>query len=185
MRSALFRRLARDETGVSAVEFALIAPVMILFYAGMVDLCQGYMAYRRTSQVAATVADMTAQSRSVTAADLDKIFDVGPALMAPFKRATMEQRVASVQRETATKYKLNWSRSWAADGGGGGALTGPLDIAGAKIPADLLPVGSSVIVAEAHYRYESPFKQFLPSVAFTRRAYLNPREANVIPCTGC
>ena len=83
MRRSLMRRLARDETGVSAVEFALIAPVMILFYAGMVDLCQGYMAVRRTSHVAASVADLTAQSRDITKADIDKVlnFEVPDSLL--------------------------------------------------------------------------------------------------------
>jgi Flp pilus assembly protein TadG len=59
--------LAGDVRGVSAVEFALIAPVMILFYAGMVDLCQGYMALKRTSHASA-VADLASQSRSMTKA---------------------------------------------------------------------------------------------------------------------
>ncbi|KAK0342675.1 hypothetical protein LTR94_021434 [Friedmanniomyces endolithicus] len=92
-------QLARDETGVSAVEFALIAPVMILFYAGMVDLCQGYMAVRRTSHVAASVADLTAQSRDITKADIDNVFLVGPSIMAPFAPASLEQRLGGLGRE--------------------------------------------------------------------------------------
>ncbi|MEC7795788.1 MAG: TadE/TadG family type IV pilus assembly protein [Pseudomonadota bacterium] len=184
MRRSLIRRLARDETGVSAVEFALIAPVMILFYAGMVDLCQGYMAVRRTSHVAASVADLTAQSRDITKADIDNVFLVGPSIMAPFAPASLEQRVSSVSRDTTTKYTVNWSRSWAASGGSG-ALSGRLTVADADIPADLLPVGSSIIIAEARYTYASPFQRFLPSASFTRRAYLNPREVTQIACTDC
>ena len=184
MRRSLIRRLARDETGVSAVEFALIAPVMILFYAGMVDLCQGYMAVRRTSQTAASVADMISQSHQITKADINNVFLVGPSIMAPFASTSLEQRVSSVSRDTTTKYTVNWSRSWTASGAGG-ALSGALSVADAAIPADLLPVGSSIIIAEARYTYASPFQRFLPSITFTRRAYLNPREAVLIPCSDC
>ena len=82
MSRSLIRRLAGDESGVSAVEFALIAPVMLLFYAGMVDLCQGYMALKRTSHAASAVADLVSQSRTITKADINSIFEVGPAIMA-------------------------------------------------------------------------------------------------------
>lgn len=186
MSRSLIRRLAGDESGVSAVEFALIAPVMLLFYAGMVDLCQGYMALKRTSHAASAVADLVSQSRTITKADINSIFEVGPAIMAPFASTSMEQRISSVTRVSANKYTLNWSRSWTPDGGAGTKMNKPLVIAAAGIPADMFPAdGDSIIVAEAYYKYSSPFQQFLPAAEFTRRAYLNPREATVITCSDC
>ena len=35
MSPRMLRRLFRDERGVSAVEFAMIAPIMIFFYFGL------------------------------------------------------------------------------------------------------------------------------------------------------
>ncbi|WAC60481.1 TadE/TadG family type IV pilus assembly protein [Brevundimonas sp. SL130] len=177
----LLRRLAGDERGVSAVEFALIAPVMILFYAGLVDLCQGYMALKRTSHVAATVADLASQSTALTATDVDNIFDAGPDIMAPFNSTALEQRISSVTRVSSSTYKVDWSRSSKSTG----ALSGDLTVAGAKVPADLLADGESVIIAEAAYTYASPFQQFLPEFRFERRALLEPRRTAVITCSTC
>ncbi|MFN6980582.1 MAG: TadE/TadG family type IV pilus assembly protein [Brevundimonas sp.] len=186
MIRSFIRRLARDERGVSAVEFALIAPMMFVFYAAMADLCQGYMAFRRVSHSASAVADLVSQSRTITKADIDNVFEVGPLLLSPFAPASMEQRVGSVTRVTDTQYRLDWSRTWAAPGTTKRTLNAPLDIAGAEIPPALLPVdGASVIVAETAYIYKSPYQSFLPQVKFLRRAYLNPREATVIPCADC
>jgi Flp pilus assembly protein TadG len=186
MIRSFIRRLARDERGVSAVEFALIAPIMFVFYAAMADLCQGYMAFRRVSHTASAVADLVSQSRTITKGDIDNIFDVGPLILSPFAPASMEQRVASVTRVTSTKYQLDWSRSWAAPGTADRTLNAPLDIAGAEIPPALLTAdGASIIVSETAYTYKSPFQAFLPEVKFLRRAYLAPREATVIPCSDC
>lgn len=180
MRRSLFRRLAGDVRGVSAVEFALIAPVMILFYAGLVDLCQGYMALKRTNHVAATVADLVSQSAVLTPAQINKIFDVGPVLMTPFASSALEQRVSSVTRSTSTQYKIDWSRSTVASGD----LSGSLPVASANVPTGMLDVGESVIIAETAYTYQSPFQQFLPLIRFKRRALLEPRGTSVA-CPTC
>ena len=99
----------------------------------------------------------------------NSIFEVGPAIMAPFASTSMEQRISSVTRVSANKYTLNWSRSWTPDGGAGTKMNKPLVIADAGIPADMFPAnGDSIIVAEAYYKYSSPFQQFLPAAAGAR-----------------
>ena len=60
----------RDERGVSAVEFALLAPFMIALYLGSVQLTLGLTADRKVSQVANSVADLVTQDDFVTDADL-------------------------------------------------------------------------------------------------------------------
>ncbi|MBP8248028.1 MAG: pilus assembly protein, partial [Phenylobacterium sp.] len=68
------RRFRDDREGVSAVEFALIAPIMILFYFGMAEICQGFMAQKRTQHVASTIADLVAQRETISTATLTDIF---------------------------------------------------------------------------------------------------------------
>lgn len=177
----LIRRLAGDVRGVSAVEFALIAPVMILFYAGLVDLSQAYMALKRTNHVAAVTADLASQSTVLTSTEVDGIFKAGIDIMAPFASASLEQRVSSVTRVSSSTYKVDWSRSSRTTG----ALSGDLPVANAKAPADMLANGESVIIAEAAYTYSSPFQQFLPVIRFQRRAILEPRGTGVIACPTC
>ena len=172
------RRLARDTRGVAAVEFAFLAPILILFYFSMVEYCQGYMALKRTGHVASMVADLVSQSDTVTKTQLTDTFAIGGLIMRPFSSAILTQRVSSVTRVNAATYRVDWSV--------GRGIPTKLTVADAKIPPDMLAAGESVIIAEANYDYSSPFDLVAPYVTrFERMAYLRPRTVDVIACTGC
>lgn len=173
----LIRRLARDERGISAVEFALLAPVLIAFYLGMSEFCQGYMAQKRMGHAASAVADLVAQEDVITRTELDDIFDIGALIMKPFSASTLKQRVSGVTR-TGNKVKVDWSR-----GDGLTALTKDSEI---TIPADLLSDGESLIVAEATYDYDSPADYLMPGLTrFRHIYYLRPRISDKVVCSNC
>ena len=90
-------RFRRDQRGVAAVEFALIAPVLIAMYFGLAEYCQAMMADRKATHVASSIGDLVAQSDQVTAADLADIFAIGKPLIAPFPTTDLKIRVASVK----------------------------------------------------------------------------------------
>lgn len=172
------RLLAFDTRGVAAVEFAFLAPILILFYFSMVEFCQGYMALKRTGHVSSMVADLVSQSDSTAKADLSDVFAIGDLIMAPFPSTSLTQRVSSVTRVNSTTYKVDWSV--------GKGVASKLTVAEAKIPSDMLEDGESVIVAEAFYDYSSPFDQVAPyATKFSRMSYLRPRTVDMIKCTDC
>jgi Flp pilus assembly protein TadG len=175
MTRSLFRRLAGDERGISAVEFALLAPVVIAFYMGLSEFCQGYMAQKRMGHVSAAVADLIAQEETVTRANVDDIFGIGGLIMKPFSTTPLKQRVTSVTR-TGNKVNVDWSR-----GAGLPALTGEV-----TIPADLLTDGQSLIIAEATYDYDSPADYLMPGLTkFSHTYYLRPRVSDKTLCSNC
>jgi Flp pilus assembly protein TadG len=177
MSRSLFRRLAGDDRGISAVEFALLAPVLIAFYLGLSEFCQGYMAQKRMGHVAAAVADLVAQEDTVTRANLDDIFTLGDLIMKPFSTATLKQRISSVTR-TGTRVKVDWSR-----GDGLTALTTGSEL---TVPTDLLADGQSVIIAEATYDYDSPADYLMPNITkFSHTYYLRPRVSDKTLCPNC
>jgi Flp pilus assembly protein TadG len=49
MVMSFLNRWRRDRRGVSAVEFAFIAPVLILFYFGVAELCSALLAWSRNA----------------------------------------------------------------------------------------------------------------------------------------
>lgn len=176
---AHLKALGRDTRGVAAVEFAFLAPILILFYFSMVEFCQGYMALKRTGHVASMVADLVSQADALSKDQVEDIFDIGDVIMQPFPTTDLNQRVSSVTRISATQYEVNWSV-------GRGMDDEKLTVADAKIPSDMLADGQSVIVTEATYDYKSPFDQVAPYFShFSRMAYLRPRTAEIIACTGC
>ena len=173
----LFRRLAGDERGISAVEFAMLAPVLIAFYLGLSEFCQGYMAQKRMGHASAMVADLVAQEESVTAATVDDVFDIGTLIMKPFSAATLQQRVSSISR-TGGVATVDWSRS---DG-----MTARTVGSTMTLPADLISDGESVIVAEVTYDYDSAADYLMPGLTrFSHTYYLRPRTVDRTTCTAC
>ncbi|MDI1327043.1 MAG: pilus assembly protein [Brevundimonas sp.] len=176
-RKGIISRLTGDERGVSAVEFALIAPVMIAFYFGMAEFCQGYMAQKRMGHVSAMVADLVAQEETVATANLDDIFQIGGLIMKPFSTTPLQQRVSSVT-QTAGVVKVTWSRG---QGVAGRAVDEVI-----VLPAGLISDGESIIVSEATYDYDSPVDYLMPAVTrFSHIYYLRPRTVDNVVCSDC
>jgi Flp pilus assembly protein TadG len=174
---SLIRRLAGDERGVSAIEFAMIAPILIAFYMGTTEFCQGFMAQKRMGHVSAMVADLVAQEEQVSAAAIDDIFDIGGLIMKPFPTATLHQQVSSVTMTDGVA-TVDWSR---ADG-----MTAREVGSTITLPAGLITNGESVVVAEATYDYDSAADYLMPGLTrFSHIYYLRPRTANKTLCADC
>ena len=87
-RSSFLSRFARDERGLSMLEFSFIAPVMIVMFFGIAELGQGLFAQRRNAHVASAIGDLAAQAGSISNADMSNIMDAGGQVMAPLSVST-------------------------------------------------------------------------------------------------
>ena len=176
-KRGLFLRLAGDERGVSAIEFAMLAPVLIMFYMGMTEFCQGFMAQKRMGHVSAMVADLISQEETVTPATIDDVFDIGGLIMKPFPTATLHQRVSS-DTKTGGIARVDWSR--------GDGMTARAVDSTITLPTGLIENGQSVIVAEATYDYDSAADYLMPGLTrFSHIYYLRPRTSDKTLCAAC
>lgn len=167
-RPGLLRRLLRDHRGVSAVEFALLAPIMIAFYFGLAEFCQGYMAQKRMGHASAMVADLVAQADLITPGQLDDAFEIGGLIMKPYSAAPLKLRISQVTRDSNGVAKVSWSRGkdWSAR---------PRNEV-ITLPDGLIDKGESIIMSEATYDYDSPVDYLMPAVTrFSHTYYLRPR----------
>lgn len=171
------KRLGRDRRGVSAVEFALIAPAMIAFYFGLAEITQALLAERRTGHAASAIGDLVAQSSSVSNSELDEIFLIADMIMKPYSADTLKIRVSSLSKDSAGKLTVDWSK---VDG-----MTELKTSDNPDIPASVLANGQSVILSEVSYAYDSPVDFFMPkAITFTRKFYLRPRKSDKVTKTG-
>lgn len=171
-------RLRGDQRGVSAVEFALLAPLMIGFYFGLAEFCQGYMSQKRLGHTASAVGDLVAQTDIVTKDQLDDMMALGALVMKPFDTTTLTTRVTSVTRDSKGVAKVDWSRA--------NGIAPLATSATVTVPADLIANGQSLIMSETTYDYTSPIKYLLPNVTkFSSVFYLRPRRVEVVTCTDC
>jgi len=178
--AGLVKRFHGDRRGVSAVEFALIAPVMILFYFGLAELCQAYMAQRRMSHAASAVADLVAQADVLNKDQLADITAIGPWIMKPFAADSLGTTITSVTRNAQGVAKVDWS---VANGPGATAWAKQATV---TVPADSIEKGESLVMVKTNITYESPVKYVVKkATTFSSTFYLRPRRVDVVGCSDC
>jgi Flp pilus assembly protein TadG len=166
----------RDRRGVSAVEFALIAPVLLLLYCGLAELTQAMMAQRRLNQVTAAIGDLVSQTSQVDANRLKDVFLIGQTIMAPFPTTTLRMCVVSVTADTKGKATVDWVALSNAPTN----CPKQNDVV-TDTPPGVLAASQSVIMARSSYAYDSPIKFVLPgATAMNRTFYLRPRKAGTV-----
>src|ERR1051325_11821548 len=83
----LLRRFQDDKRGVSAVEFAMLLPLMVTLYIGGVEVSSAIAVDRKVTLVARTVGDLVAQSTSVNATDMTNILNAASSVVQQIGRA--------------------------------------------------------------------------------------------------
>jgi Flp pilus assembly protein TadG len=168
-------RFWRDRRGVSAVEFAFIAPVLVIFYCGMCELTEAMIAQRRLSHIASSIGDIVARDTQLTNARRTDVFKVGSVLMAPFPTSGLRMCIVSITSNAAGQDRVDWSE----------ASNSPTNCPAANtivdIPVSVLPASQSVIMSKASYDYESPIKLVsTKNFTFRRTFYLRPRLSDQV-----
>lgn len=173
------RRLRRDQAGASALEFAILAPVLIGCFCGLVETGQVLVGDRRTSHACNALGDLVAQKASVTTADVKDSFDAARAVMRPLDSGPLKMKVTSVTMGIDLQPRVDWSR--------GDGLAA--DVKGAVYtgaPPDLLTLpGDTVVVGKAHYTLVQASQVVITTdFGFDKVAYVHPRNGKVI-CPTC
>lgn len=72
-----------DKDGVAALEFALIAPILIMMYLGLLEVSMGIMADRDVSHATNVAGDLATQVEVLDSDEIIDIFTAAVTVMAP------------------------------------------------------------------------------------------------------
>ena len=174
IRSArkFLRRLGGNRDGVSAVEFALIAPVMVLLYLGMVEISLALSVDRKVTNAASALADLVAQDDVITNGEMVDILNAGAAIIAPYDPANFSARISSVSMDLTGDVAVDWSDARGTLARAEGSQP--------TLPAGVLTPGRSVIWVEVGYAYEAPFREVTGDFDIEEEFFLRPRQSLVV-----
>ena len=146
------RRLLRDTAGISAVEFALVLPVLLTVLAAGLELSRVVMASQKVDRATATVGDLVSQARDLAEGDLASVVSAADIVMAPYDLAgDGVVIVTSIGASGGGVPVVNWQRRF---GSGTGASHFGAEGAAATLPSGLLVRDDeSVIVSEVFLHY--------------------------------
>jgi len=199
------RHLHRARAGIAAVEFALILPLMLLLYLGLVEMSRGLRASQKVDLVAHMLADLAAQQLTggsasgqagLANADFQSIFSAATLVMSPLSTTNMQMTISQVTITSPSAGSWQAATSWSVTVNGGtrrscGTLTAgnPPPVSLTTIPPSYVqitngvsPVTGSIIVADVIYpfnagvHYEFYKWKSAPTINMSRTSYAAVRN---------
>ena len=178
------RALLNDRSGLAAIEFAFVFPMMVVMYFGVVELSSAIAVDRKATQVARTLSDLTSQSVSVADADLINFGQAAKAIMTPYPPSPLIFSITEVYVDKTTAVaRVQWSKALTIDTSGNVviAATAPHNVGDVVVlPPGLVVAkakGTYVIWSEVSYKYTPTVGYVLASTGITFRdaAFTRPR----------
>ena len=172
---ARLRRFRTSQTGISAIEFALIAPVMVLIYFACIELSLMMMLDRKVTSASSSLGDLVARAAIIDDDDLDDIIEATRMILEPNDVSDARIRISSIYDDDGTN-RVAWSDAR--------NLLPYEEDSVIAVPDNLVPENGSVIFAEVEFDYESQLGYFITTTKTLRdEFYLRPRRVTHVART--
>jgi Flp pilus assembly protein TadG len=172
------RDLWEDRGAIAATEFAVIVPVMLVLFFGVVEFSSAVAVDRKVTIMARTLSDLTSQSPPAGVADTDftNYFNAGNGIMQPYVPVNGYPSVRATISElfidpNTLQARVQWSKS----------TTGTTPRATSSIvtiPAGLAVGNTYLIYSEVSFLYTPTIGYVMKAgVNLSDVAYTRPRQS--------
>ncbi len=109
--SSCVRRFGSDTRAVSAVEFALILPIMLLMLLASYDIARAVDVKTKLAILSRTISDFVTQRQKITPAELANIVRASKSVMYPYSDdpTLLTIDIESIRQQPDETYKIDWS----------------------------------------------------------------------------
>lgn len=180
--ASLLQRFCRDKRGVSAVEFAMVLPLMVIMFVGVIQASELASLKRKTTLVARSVADLVSQISSIDQNEMNNVMSAGSAVVAPFVTSKLKIRISSLKIDANKNVTVVWSKVNA------GSTNWGIRTPGTPVTIDdaLKVANTHLIMAEVQYTRD-PSIGYLPTGALSLmsdtvadKIYMRPRLSDQV-----
>lgn len=165
-------KFVRDKSGLSAVEFAIILPFMLLLYLGSFEVTQAIAVQRMVTLTASTVANLVTQYTNISASQtMPDILNASTAVLTPYPVANAVVTVSCISVDATGHATVAWSQS----------LNGASRPVGQVInlPAALDVPNTEVVLGETTYAYTPLFNYLnIGTLNLKSSVYMLPRSSS-------
>lgn len=166
------KRFARAEEGLSAVEFALIIPIMLLTMFGIAEIANYILAARKVANVASSAADLVTQDTIIDDNEMSDIMGALRVILYPFDPNDAQVRITSVVADVNGDTTVGWSDAQNTAPYTEGT---PIDV------PDIVPESQGIIMAEVSFTYTTLFGMYLTDgMTVSDTFYLKPRRSTMV-----
>jgi Flp pilus assembly protein TadG len=169
---ALATALSKNTSGIAAVEFAMVLPIMLVLFFGTVEISNGVAVYRKVTMMAHTLSDLTSQSQEVqSTSDLPNFFAASTGVMMPYSPSPISQNIAEIWVNSSGQARVQWSYPTAVTPG-----------TIVTIPSNLAVANTYVIYSTVSYIYTPVVGYIMSSAGVTLSdfSYTRPRVSTCV-----
>lgn len=187
LASSTQNRFCGDEKGTSAIEFALIFPVLLSIFVGVSEVGQAVSISRKVTITTRTITDLVTQQTSLSQSALSTLLQASAQTIAPYSSSNISITVSEIYTNSSGKSTVCWSSS---SPNSNNALTPGSSFA---LPSNLVPTGTSpgtytptyLVYGLASYAYTPAWGyNIIGTMALSDHLYLAPRNSTSITYTG-
>ena len=169
-RIRLFRR---DRSGLSAVEFALILPIMVVLYLAGFEVSEAVIINHKVTHSTSVLGDLVAQTEFIDDAEMESILDAVQTVISPYPMDTLTIVVSQIAINATGVATVDWSEARNATPLAEGTTV--------TLPTGLVRNNTCLIKAEVHFAYTPTFGEVLTGVIDLGEVfYLRPREGTCV-----
>lgn len=185
-KAEALRAFWRDRKGTGAIEFAIIAPLLIMTYIGSFEISLGFNISRKVARASSTVADILTQQggSGVDKATLDGMKDVAKSIMSPYDTTGYSLKITGIKMTGLGIGVVAWSRDekGATPYKAGSIITMPSDIS-----------STNTFIVRSEFVVPHQLLLFAPGLAtntlktinLSKTYYFRQRIGNEIKCSDC
>lgn len=173
------RNFSRDRGGVSAVEFALLAPLMIGLYMGGVEISDGIGVDRKVTLTAGAIANLAAQVSTISTSDMTDLLKAGSSVIAPYSSTPLKITISCLSIDSNKVAKVKWSETKNGTKRGTNSTV--------TLPSALAVANTQLLFSEVSYAYSPVFGRVITgTMTLSDTMYMSPRiSAPVYGTTAC
>lgn len=186
------RSLMRDRRGVGAVEFALLAPLLLMIYITVFELTIGFSVAKRTSRAVSTIADLMTQQTTVNKAELATMPDVVASIFVPYgvpfedgnPSKSMQLKITGIDIDASENAKVAWS--WDQDGGKPYVVGSDVEVPSGMRQAETFLVRAELAVPHELLMFMGVLPSHLKEITIRRESFFQHRRLEEdITCSDC
>jgi Flp pilus assembly protein TadG len=177
-RTRSLRGLAADRSGVAAVEFALLVPVVIVVYLGGFEVMEAATVSRKLTDTTVQIANVTSQYTSMNSIDVGNVLGASSQIMTPYATNNLSIVLSQVTVQDSGVGLVVCSQGYQ----GGVALTSGTTV---TMPAGFQTKDASYILVQTTYAYQPVIGgAFIQPITMTNQIFMLPRSVSTITCSG-
>jgi Flp pilus assembly protein TadG len=173
---ACLTRFTKERSGLAALEFAILLPMMLTLFLGSVEVSTGVAIKRKVTLTAEALANLSSQFTSIAASDMTNILNASSDIIAPYPSAQLDSVVSELSINAQGQATVVWSAT----------LNGTARPVGqvVTIPTKLAVPNTYLLLGEASYTYKPSYGYVITgTMTLSDQIYMRPRQTNSITYT--